>query len=269
MEIKEVVYKGAIIKVSTKGGFKKNPVIFLHGNSLSSSTFKKQFEELDLPLVAIDLPGHGNSEPAKDSDGNYSIQGYAQAVASVIRQLKVENFILAGHSLGGHVAINVAAELKNTSGLLIFGTPPLDSVNSLGQAFLPNPLFPLLLQGTVSNEEAMQLAESMLFQKEHKNILKNDILGTDPSARSCFGAFVAKGIIEDEVKIIKKRNYPVAILHGENDSFVNREYIEGIGFSNLWKNKIHQITNSDHCPQLEQAATFNALLNDYYNSVFP
>jgi pimeloyl-ACP methyl ester carboxylesterase len=268
MEFSDINYRGATIKVGIKGDLKKNPLVFLHGNSLNTFTFEEQYTQLDLPMITIDLPGHGLSSPAKDPEQVYSIPGYAEAVTFALSQLGPGKFILVGHSLGGHIAINAAPRLKNLKGLLIFGTPPLDSVASLGSAFLPNPLFPFLLQSSLTEEEALQLAGGMLCQEERKDELKNHILATDPSARSCFGAFVAKGVIENEVEIIKKRDFPVAILHGEKDAFVNKEYIDGLGLPNLWKNKVHLISHSGHSPQIEQAAAFNTALTDYYHSIF-
>jgi len=268
MELRDIVYKGANMKVGIKGDLKKNPVVFLHGNSLSGLTFQKQVEKLGIPLITIDLPGHGRSERPKDPEGVYSIPGYADAITHVLQELMSGKFILAGHSLGGHIAINAAPKLKDLKGLLIFGTPPLDSVTSLGNAFLPNPLFPLLLQDSVSPEQASQLAGGMLSRQEITEMIKKEILNTDPSARSHFGSFVAKGVIEDEVRIIRSRDFPVAILHGEHDSLINGAYIENLGFTNLWGNKVHRIADSGHCPQLEQPGAFNSLLTSYYNAIF-
>ena len=267
MEFKKLNFNEAEINLTLKGNIKKNAVIFLHGNSLSSSSFKNQLENLNLPMLAIDLPGHGQSDPAKNPEETYSMPGYAKAVRSVIDQLQLQDFILVGHSLGGHIAINVAGSEKNTKGLLLFGTPPLDVVSSFGNAFLPNPLFPLLLQSDVTENQALQLAEDILLQQEQKENLIKDILNTDPNARAHFAAFVGNGVIEDEIKMINSFYFPTAILHGEKDTIANKEYIENIGFQNLWNNKLHIINNSGHCPQIEQHQTFNDLLNDYYKSV--
>lgn len=256
------------IAIYCKGNLEENPIIFLHGNSLSSLTFQKQFEKIDLPLIAIDLPGHGCSSFAKNNESTYSIPGYTEIIIDIIKHLKIKKFILVGHSLGGHIAINVASKLSHAVGLLIFGTPPLASVQSIESAFLPNPSFPLLLQNSLSLVEATQLAKDMLFQQEHVEVLKNDILTTDPSARSSFGAFIAKGIIVNEVEIIKTRHFPTAIIHGERDSFINKEYIDGVGFSNLWEKKIHQISDSGHCSQIEQSNVFDTLLTDYHKFIF-
>ena len=255
------------ISIFCKGTIEKNAIIFLHGNSLNSFTFHKQLETLDLPMVSVDLPGHGKSEFAKDPENTYTFPGYVKLIVDVIKQLNLENFILVGHSLGGHIAIGVAAQLKTCKGLFIFGTPPLETINSLARAFLPNPLFPLMLQGTLTAQNANDLAESMLFQKEYKQEISDAIYTTDANARAYFGAFVAKGIVPNEVESIKSLGFPVAILHGEKDTFVNKEYIDGIGFSKLWKNKVQLITDSGHCPQLEQSQMMNDLLSEYYKTV--
>lgn len=268
MEFNKLAFNGAEINFGIKGDIKKRPVIFIHGNSLSSATFRNQSEKLVMPVITIDLPGHGRSEPPIDPISTYSLPGYTEVINSFLNQLNIQDFILVGHSLGGHIATNVAAHSKDLKGLLLFGTPPLDSVASFGSAFLPNPLMPLLFQDVFTSEQALQLAESMLSQQQYKSDLQKDIMATDGAARSSFGAFVGKGIIEDEVKIIRSHKFPVAILHGEHDSYINKEYIDKIGFSNLWKNKVHQINNSGHCPQIEQPEVFNALLSDYYHTIF-
>ncbi|MFL5753120.1 MAG: alpha/beta fold hydrolase [Bacteroidia bacterium] len=261
-------FNGASIAVFTKGNIENNPIVFLHGNSLSSLTYKKQFEMFDLPMVALDLHGHGSSAPAGDPERTYSIPGYGEMLAHVTEELKLKDFILAGHSLGGHVATEALPFLKGAKGLFIFGTPPLASINSLGEAFLPNPLFPLLLQGELSAEEAGSLGMGMVTNKKYGIDLKNEILKTDPAARSFFGASVGRAMMSDEVAILNSLSYKLAIVHGKDDAFINPVYIEGLNFGNLWEGKIHYIEDSGHCPQMEQPHRFNELLGRYHRYIY-
>ncbi len=267
MESRNIPFNEARVHVSISGHSGERPLVFLHGNSLSSETFKKQFEKLAMPLIAIDLPGHGRSEPAKDPEATYSIPGYTKMVEQVIAELNLPELVLVGHSLGGHIAIQVARKMKQVKGLLVFGTPPLGSITDLGQAFLPNPLFPLLLQGPVSDTDAQKLADDMLNQKDEALLLKRNILSTDPFARSFFAGYIGKGVIENEVEILRTRVYPVAVFHGIHDSLANKAYIDGLGLANLWNGNVQVIENSGHCPQLEQAEAFNELLSAYYSSL--
>ena len=66
--------------------------VFIHGNSSSSRAFSRQLEGPlgeRLSLVAIDLPGHGASDDAKDSRA-YSVPGHARAVRAVVAALGLE-----------------------------------------------------------------------------------------------------------------------------------------------------------------------------------
>lgn len=57
-------------------------------------------------VLAVDLPGFGHSEP---SAAGTSLDGFADAAAELARQLAVGQVVLAGHSMGGPIAIRFAA----------------------------------------------------------------------------------------------------------------------------------------------------------------
>src|SRR5579863_2928596 len=82
-----------------------SPVVLIHGNSSSSRVFSRQ---LDGPLgqrfrlIAVDLPGHGASDDAKDPSA-YSLPGHARAVRAAVDALGLGEACFAGWSLGGHV----------------------------------------------------------------------------------------------------------------------------------------------------------------------
>jgi pimeloyl-ACP methyl ester carboxylesterase len=57
-------------------------------------------------VLALDLPGFGCSEP---SAAGTSLDGFADAAAELARQLGVGRVVLAGHSMGGPIAIRFAA----------------------------------------------------------------------------------------------------------------------------------------------------------------
>src|SRR5262249_45227135 len=68
--------------------------------------------------VAVDLRGHGDSDPAED--GDYSISGFASDVAAVADELSLRRFVLAGHSLGAAAAIEYAGRPpERVAGLLV------------------------------------------------------------------------------------------------------------------------------------------------------
>ncbi|MGH6799681.1 MAG: alpha/beta fold hydrolase [Roseiarcus sp.] len=88
-------------------------VALIHGNSSSSRAFSRQ---LDGPLgkrfrlIAVDLPGHGESDDAKDQNA-YSLPGHARAVRAAVDALGLHEARFVGWSLGGHVALEMAPDL--------------------------------------------------------------------------------------------------------------------------------------------------------------
>jgi esterase len=96
------------------------PVLFIHSLAGNGGQWALQLDHLHRHrrAVAIDLRGHGESDPAED--GDYSLQALAADVAAVADQLGLRRFLLAGHSLGATVAIEYAGHhLDRVAGLLL------------------------------------------------------------------------------------------------------------------------------------------------------
>jgi pimeloyl-ACP methyl ester carboxylesterase len=85
-------------------------IVFVHGLGGNGGQWALQLDHLQgrRRTVALDLRGHGDSDPA--DDGQYEISALATDVAAVADQLPLRRFILVGHSLGAAVAIRYAAE---------------------------------------------------------------------------------------------------------------------------------------------------------------
>jgi pimeloyl-ACP methyl ester carboxylesterase len=81
---------------------------FLHGGGLNAHTWDTVALALDAPLVALDLPGHGQS-PWRD-DARYDPATIAPAVIAALEDVAPRTDVLVGQSLGGLTAIVVAAE---------------------------------------------------------------------------------------------------------------------------------------------------------------
>jgi pimeloyl-ACP methyl ester carboxylesterase len=96
------------------------PVLFVHSLGGNSGQWTLQLDHLrrHRRAAALDLRGHGDSDPA--DDGDYSIEGLAADIAAVADQLDLRHFVLAGHSLGASVAVEYAGRHpERVSGLLL------------------------------------------------------------------------------------------------------------------------------------------------------
>jgi pimeloyl-ACP methyl ester carboxylesterase len=241
--------------------------VLIHGNSSSSRAFSRQ---LDGPLgkrfrlVAVDLPGHGGSDDARDPSA-YSLPGHARAVRTVVDALGLGDARFVGWSLGGHVALEMAPDLKTARGFMIFGTPPLRPERGRHEAFLPNPAIRFAFQERIDRTEASAYLAAF-FKPGFADIppfFLDDILRTDGRARSGLAANAANGGYRDEVAIVRELKVPLAVLHGAEETVVNGGYLGSVAMPTLWRGAVQTIHGAGHTPQWEAPEAFDALLGAF------
>jgi 2-succinyl-6-hydroxy-2,4-cyclohexadiene-1-carboxylate synthase len=81
-----------------------HPVVFLHGflESLKMWDYLA-LDSSNIKAIYIDLPGHGLSD--NEDDGIPSVEFMAYKVKELLDYLKIDEFSIVGHSMGGYVAL--------------------------------------------------------------------------------------------------------------------------------------------------------------------
>lgn len=238
------------------------PLLLIHGNSLGAFAFRKQFEgELASrhPLAAPDLPGHGDSLRT-----DYPPEVFVEVLSATVRALGWKEFVLVGHSFGGHLAIRAAVQLEGVRGVFAFGTPPLTSPPEPAKAFIPHPATALLNKPELEGADIPQLLKAF-FQEDKPEALQEWgqlLQNTDPKFR-IEGTVNFVVAAADEVGMIEDAAFPVAVVFGGEDPLCNQGYVRELALKNLWGNDIQLIANSGHSPQWEQPERFDELLSRY------
>lgn len=85
-------------------------LVLLHGSGSSLEGFERVAALLSASYDVIrpDLPGFGRTGPRPDRD--YRIRTYAGTIARFLTAIEVPHFALAGNSLGGNIAWNLALD---------------------------------------------------------------------------------------------------------------------------------------------------------------
>ena len=100
-------------------------LVFVHCWSCDRTFWKYQLDAFanNYRVVAIDLPGHGESGADRDS---WTIAGLGDDVARVVEQLGLRRVILIGHSMGGPVSLEAARRLRGR----VLGVVAVDTLHN-------------------------------------------------------------------------------------------------------------------------------------------
>lgn len=254
-----------------QGGRGDRTVVFVHGNSSSANTW--------LPVVAgdfahrfrclaLDLPGHGRSEPARDQDV-YSLPGYASLITSFVKEVGGTEAVIVGWSLGGQIVLEAAPSLSDAGGFVIFGAPPVASPAQMAEAFLPNPAMGALFSAQVGESEAKLAAESFIAPGSALRTEEfiSDILATGSAARTGLAASAAAGRFADEIAVIGALRQPLAIFHGADEQLVSLDYLRKLSFPALWRGEVQVIGGVGHAPHQEAPRQFARLLTEFIDDL--
>lgn len=139
------------------------PILLLHGIGGSTYTWRDVLPDLarDHHVIALDLKGFGRSE--KPLDEAYSPADQAALVIAYLEARRLSGVTLAGHSLGGTVALLAALELQQRdpgriARLVLIDSPAYPQPVSLGLQVLRIPWLSSWLLALVPPEWPARMA---------------------------------------------------------------------------------------------------------------
>jgi pimeloyl-ACP methyl ester carboxylesterase len=95
------------------------PILCLHGWLDNAASFIPLAQQLpDLPLLALEFPGHGHSDH-RSHDAYYYFFDWVQDIVALCRQQNWQQLTIIGHSMGGMVATALAASFPELVAKLI------------------------------------------------------------------------------------------------------------------------------------------------------
>ncbi|MQB07177.1 alpha/beta hydrolase [Agrobacterium tumefaciens] len=248
------------------------PVLMIHANSLCKEAFHFQIEALTgvHRIIAVDLPGHGFSSDAINPLHTYNFNGYADALREVIAALDVDRFAILGHSLGGHVALEVMRQVPDrTAGTMIFGTPPIPpGPEGAALGFRPNPEFAYTGKQTLTEQEVGMVVELALGSDAVADeFWKTAVRRADGRARQLMIDAALTRKHYDQRALVENSPVRLAIVNGAHDPVINLDYIDSLAFQNLWGHAPVRLENAGHGLHWQRHREFNSLLISFLASI--
>lgn len=102
--------KGLDVHIEQRNEHATQTIVFLHGFTGSTNTWKKIVSQLpsNIRCIAVDLIGHGKTAAPTNIEF-YSMAFQVELLHELFHQLQLDTFSLVGYSMGGRVALSYAA----------------------------------------------------------------------------------------------------------------------------------------------------------------
>ncbi len=187
-------------------------LVLIHGSGGSHLNWPTQLRRLPgVDVYALDLPGHGRSAPP----GRTSVDEYVDIVLAFVEAKKLDSVVIAGHSMGGAVALTAALRHHPAvSGLLLIGTGArLRVTGTILDSVLTD------FEGTV--ETIMQMAWAANSPQKLVNTGRQLLKGQDPVV--VHGDYVACNLF-DVMERLGEINVPTLVVSGSADRLTPVKY---------------------------------------------
>jgi pimeloyl-ACP methyl ester carboxylesterase len=240
------------------------PLVLIHGNSTCRDVFRNQLTGTlaeNRRLIALDLPGHGQSSDAPDPARTYTRPGLADAVVELLERLGVREAVVLGWSLGGHIGIEMVPRFAGMRGLIIIGTPPV-ARNGMADGFQRLPHMQLAGQEHLS-ETDIEVFIDAIFGNSAEPFLHKAVARADGRFRKTLFEAARAGLGVDQRQVVETNLVPLAVINGSEDRFVRLDYLDTLAYANLWEGHCHRLAGLGHAPFWEGPGVFDPVLERF------
>ena len=235
------------------------PLVLIHGYPLDHTTWEDvaPLLENDFDLILPDLRGFGQSSGVEST---YTVADLASDIAGLLDHLKIEKAFIAGHSMGGYVALAFARAYSQR----------LVGLGMISSQVLADP--PDRKEGRyktvaeVGERGVGQVAESMapkLSAIRRVQTFARDLISRQKAA-GVIGALKAMAERPDSNDVLAAIKTPVVIVHGDADALIpverGREMKETVPGADYV-----ELSGVGHMPMMENPQAVAGALKSFVN----
>lgn len=241
----------ALIKTYGTG----DPVVFIHGAGGSAATWyyqKKHFQPTMATIIA-ELPGHGASQDG----GCNTIEEYGESLFEALKEKGYGRVFLAGHSMGGAIAMSLALSCPEiVRGLILIGTGARLRV------------IPEILDGIRDDKETtVRNIINLVFSQSAPAAMKESAFN---EYMKCRAEVILKDFTAcngfDVLGTIDAITAPTLILCGTDDIMTPIKYSQYLA-SNIPESLIVLIKGAGHMVMIEKPDELNMAIGEFVRNI--
>lgn len=232
---------------------KGQPIIILHGLMGGLSNFNEVFNffpAIGYRVIAPQLPVYSSN--IMDTNLKY----FSKYIYSFIKYLGLENVILLGNSMGGHIGLIFSKIYPDlVRGLVLTGSSGLYE-NSMGDSYPKREDYDFIKTKTENVFYSPKIATKKLIDEVYESVNNRKKLIK-------ILALAKSAIRHNMSKDLPKIKIPTALIWGKNDNVTPPDV--AIEFNKLMPNSdLFWIDKCGHAPMMEHPKKFNEILKLWF-----
>jgi len=231
-------------------------LVLIHGYPMDHTTWEEvaSLLENDFNIILPDLRGFGGSDVV---ESQYKIADMAADIAGMLDQLGIEKTAIAGHSMGGYVALAFArAYPHRVTGLGLVSSQALaDSDEKKTGRY--DAAAEVMKSGVGPVAETFPAL--LTSDKRVQAFVQKMIASQRPAGLA--GALKAMAERDDSSSILPSFEFPVVIIHGKEDRLIPLQRAQEVKKA-IQHAILTELSGGEHMPMMEDPqATATALRN--------
>lgn len=251
-------------------------ILFIHGLASYIPAWKKNISDLknDFRCIAIDLPGYG-----KSSKGNYKVtmDFFADIIAEFCQKKNINKVILAGHSMGGQIAITTALKYPDlVSRLVLIAPAGFETFNKGEKQWFKDVMTVDGVRLTTVEQIRINYAYNFYNMPDDAGFMVDDriaIRGANDFNDYCYHITQGVNAMVDQpvFEFLPKIKQPSLCIFGSQDNLIPNRYLHGgptekvavSGAQKMPECKIEMIDKAGHFVMFEKADEVNIKIKQF------
>lgn len=245
-------------------------VIMIHGLGSYLRAWEQNIAEISQSarVIAIDLPGYGKSSKEPHSG---MMTYYAGVINELVKELKLENVILAGHSMGGQISITASLLYPEmVKGLILVAPAGFEKFDKGQRQWFRDVMTLDGVRLTTADAIVTNLTSNFYRMPNQAEFMIKDRLAmrdAEDFIPYCYAVVQSvNGMVDEPVlKYLKDVKAPTLIVFGKHDNLIPNRFlnpgptsdIAQVGHSLIPNSKLVIIPKGGHFVMFEKAETFN------------
>lgn len=259
--MKKFMVNDAELAYSDKGH--GQPIVFLHAFPLNQNMWAAQVADLcpSHRVITFDWRGFGGSSLGSSKP---SLSVFADDLANLLDHLEIEDATICGLSMGGYAAFAFFRQYPNRiKALILCDTKAVSDSEEIRQGRYETAT-------TVLNKGVSVLVDTMV-----PRLLGETTLQSRPQIIECIRAMIktarpdgvaqtltAMAERQDSTDLLSRITCPTMIIVGDEDKLTPPSEAENMNQA-IVSSQLAVIQNAGHLPNIEQAAIFNRIVDDF------